>query len=526
MGVDYDYNSNDQVGRIVYPNGTQVDFTYDDATRLEVKHHKVTSGGATILRQAYEYSDDGLILKVRETDDANSNSTISYGYDLLNRLEDEQRTGTHPYHLSYTYDAGGNRRTKVDHVGDVTTTYYYDIDAPDIYGSKANRLMYYEVRDTSGGNPGALLETVYYDYWGGSARQIVSKVEGDPVWRRTWFQFDGPGRAWMTVQDNWELNTNGTIDEDTLSRSRCTEFRYAGSGRQRYLTRALDPETLQPISCHDGRWSDYFAGGESIYTDYWLSVGDAATNDTPDYVVTNDMTRHMPGAWQSDANTSGTWSTSFIHGDQIDSMRTMTAGGGGGGPGAGTIVQRRIYTAFGELVHESGAINTRYGYAGAYGYGGGEALWFTGPHPMTLLHVGERLYDPGIGRFLQRDSVGIRGGVNVYIYSSHNPIMRLDRTGRQDDDWFNFSPIQKELNAIYQEIKLARQVLATCTTMVARQAALNTLAGLHHVKTLLQDVVADTANRINLPPPPNLNFFFIFGFEYQFGCPPGEICIA
>ena len=64
----------------------------------------------------YSYSPDGLITQTTETDDAGQVSTVTFGYDNRNRLTDEARVGTHPYSLSYTYDAVGNRLTKTNNL--------------------------------------------------------------------------------------------------------------------------------------------------------------------------------------------------------------------------------------------------------------------------------------------------------------------------------------------------------------------------------------------------------------------------
>jgi hypothetical protein len=46
-----------------------------------------------------------------------------------------------------------------------------------------------------------------------------------------------------------------------------------------------------------------------------------------------------------------------------------------------------------------------------------------------MLHVGARYYDPTIGRFLQRDPIGISGGLNVYAYANNCPNRTVDVTG-------------------------------------------------------------------------------------------------
>ncbi|MBU0639553.1 MAG: RHS repeat-associated core domain-containing protein, partial [Planctomycetes bacterium] len=86
------------------------------------------------------------------------------------------------------------------------------------------------------------------------------------------------------------------------------------------------------------------------------------------------------------------------------------------------------------------ADTTRYGYAGSYGYESG-LLTLACPDPslppITLQHVGARWYEPAIGRFVQRDPIGIGGGINVYAYVDGNPVARVDPPGlaAQDPDY-------------------------------------------------------------------------------------------
>ncbi|MGB2985750.1 MAG: polymorphic toxin-type HINT domain-containing protein, partial [Phycisphaerae bacterium] len=169
--------------------------------------------------------------------------------------------------------------------------------------------------------------------------------------------------------------------------------------RQRYLNRELDPETLEPVPGGD-TWSDY--DGDEIYGDYMID-GQTVTN----------LRSFEPGiakvAWnggQPDPTT-----LEHYHTDMIGTTRLMTDSSGAG-------ILPATYTAFGERI---AGTNHRYGYAGAYGYQTHDDFPF--------LHVGARYYDPSTGRFLQRDPIGIHGGLNVYGYVNLRPTVELDASG-------------------------------------------------------------------------------------------------
>ena len=50
-----------------------------------------------------------------------------------------------------------------------------------------------------------------------------------------------------------------------------------------------------------------------------------------------------------------------------------------------------------------------------------------------LSYHGARYYAPWLGRWLNPDPIGVRGGINVYTYCHDNPISRHDPQGTQDD---------------------------------------------------------------------------------------------
>ena len=81
-------------------------------------------------------------------------------------------------------------------------------------------------------------------------------------------------------------------------------------------------------------------------------------------------------------------------------------------------------------VSATAPVASRYGYAGAWGYETGlEDAGEPDLPPLPFIHVGERWYDPASGRFLQRDPIGIDGGLNVFAYVGSNPACASDPFG-------------------------------------------------------------------------------------------------
>ncbi|XDT72080.1 polymorphic toxin type 17 domain-containing protein [Hahella sp. SMD15-11] len=84
----------------------------------------------------------------------------------------------------------------------------------------------------------------------------------------------------------------------------------------------------------------------------------------------------------------------------------------------GAIVWQADYSAFGQLKSETATIPNPLRFPGQY------------HDPETgLYHNTMRDYDPELGRYLQRDPIGLAGGLNVYGYAYQNPLAYFDPTG-------------------------------------------------------------------------------------------------
>jgi len=160
-------------------------------------------------------------------------------------------------------------------------------------------------------------------------------------------------------------------------------------------------------------WTDY--DGNSPYADY-----------TVDGSTLTQTAIYQPGIGRSFDPTDPA-ATEYYHTDLIGTTRLMTDT-----PGLGTspnVVSESSFTAFGEQI---GGTAQRYGYAGEWGYQTDPAT-----DGFSFLHVGARYYDPATGRFLQRDPIGIRGGLNVYAYVEARPTNGVDSEGLHHEGYLH-----------------------------------------------------------------------------------------
>jgi RHS repeat-associated protein len=114
----YEYDALNRETKQVLPNGIAVQHVYDAAGR-ETRKEERNAAGLLLLSWAFEYDALGNKQRVSELD----GSVTTYGYDATSQLTGEQRTGTNPYSILYSYDAAGNRLTKTQN-GAVTTSSY------------------------------------------------------------------------------------------------------------------------------------------------------------------------------------------------------------------------------------------------------------------------------------------------------------------------------------------------------------------------------------------------------------------
>ena len=98
--------------------------------------------------------------------------------------------------------------------------------------------------------------------------------------------------------------------------------------------------------------------------------------------------------------------------DQLGSVRDVIDGT------SGALVASFDYGPYGSLTRSSGTVTTDYGYAGLYTHAN-----------SGLLLATYRALDPNTGRWINRDPIRERGGINLYGYANGNPLSFADPSG-------------------------------------------------------------------------------------------------
>ncbi len=147
-----------------------------------------------------------------------------------------------------------------------------------------------------------------------------------------------------------------------------------------------------------GATTSYLYNGDNLLAEYATWTG-AAASYTHGPGTDDPLIRTTPSASQ------------YYHKDGLGSVVALT-------DGSGATVGTQLFDAWGNklAVTASGSI-------AQYGYTGRE------PDETGLIYYRARYYDPGIGRFTQRDPIGLKGGINTYAYVNGNPVNKTDPTG-------------------------------------------------------------------------------------------------
>jgi RHS repeat-associated protein len=102
--------------------------------------------------------------------------------------------------------------------------------------------------------------------------------------------------------------------------------------------------------------------------------------------------------------------TYYYHADGLGSITSLSNA-------SGSIVQTYSYDSFGNMT-ATGNVSQPFTYTGRE-YDSETGMYF----------YRARYYDPKVGRFVTKDPIGFKGGINLYVYVENNPLSLTDALG-------------------------------------------------------------------------------------------------
>jgi RHS repeat-associated protein len=422
--ISYVYDENHNIKRTVYSDSiTGVIYQYDDYNRVT---QRIDGIGA------YQFTYDANS-QLKTVDGPWDNDTLTYHYDALGR-----RTSLTPQNgraVSYTYD-NLNRLTGIQ-TGSNTYSYSY---------INANPLVQSLTR------PNASITTYQYDALNrlteisnkNSSSAIINKyVYGyDPLKDVRSSETVTNGNPITSFQNELITYNYNKVNQLLSSTNPAKVFTYDDDGN---MTQGYTPEGHIFTAAYDAenrlKSIEYTDGGGVVHKTEYLYSADNFLAEMKKYedgllVKTKRYVRDgfLP---LQDRNAGNNIVREYVWGQNmgggIGGLLNITQGGedysylydGKGNVTAlidsfQTISATYTYDTFGNLMAKTGTLDQPYQFS-------------TKPYDEKtgLSYYGYRFYSPTIGRWINRDPLGEKGGINLYGFVGNNPVNWVDSMGLQ-----------------------------------------------------------------------------------------------
>ena len=406
--TDITYNTNGSIASITYSNSITTSKTYNSNGSLS----SLVIGDLKSL--SYTRDNVGNITSITDALDSTKNKT--YVYDVLYRLTQAVgQWGT----LQYSYDPVGNRMAETSNDG--LTNYTYSANKlTSSSGVKSYTFSY----DANGNTITENQKQYIYN----QNQRLIKAVEGTKVLGE--YLYNANGQRVKKIANNrttyFIYDQAGNLIEEADERGQViSDYIYLGSvpiARVDEWWKEMDlPDVPTEVVVTPGdtqltvSWNAnaepvdgykvYYGTESGNYTD---SVGVGNTTSYTITGLTNGTSYYITVTAYADIK-----ATYYYHTDHLVTPIMMTDKNG-------SMVWEGEFLPFGEEYSIAGSVTNNLRFLGQYF------------DKETGLHYNYfRDYKPEIGRYLQRDPIGFKGGINPYNYTN-NPVNWTDPFGLYD----------------------------------------------------------------------------------------------
>jgi len=231
--VQYVRDSYGRLQRVVYGNGTVVEYSYTAADEVRAETYK--AGNGAYRRVEYERDEFGRVWRKREYQPNGSGgwtlqAMTEYTYDHQGQLIREVRTGVNAYTVEYSYDLVGNRLTRTKVVNGQTRVDGMSYNAANQLTALNGEAWLY---DADGNGVVRRVNGATWLFGYDSEGNLVSvRRQGDAVgWE---YAYDGLGRRVRGVRGTLEQEYLYSGDVLVAERANGGEWVYNGYGLAMY----------------------------------------------------------------------------------------------------------------------------------------------------------------------------------------------------------------------------------------------------------------------------------------------------